>query len=358
MYKYIGSTIGVRLQAKVMVAGGITVALIALTSLVGCGWVDGFGHPPSPILPPQGSMGPGMEAPDLPSPEMDSGEPMINVSLWANLLENGEILWWATWTGGESPYSIEWDFGGGATNIPASPAISPASVTIEINGTGPYTCQATVTDAQGLFGSATRQYGLDYPNPDPENGEIVDDRIYAYYEKGQASAGEEILVTVTTGKLAHPFQFMLGVGLVMDEDAQYVRNSFNVGSPGGERDYPDGIWADVNPVSFALGPDALIIPGNNPEDSLGMKKRFDFNISPFNPILGPGEDIIGGQGDLFNLRFKYSVPGLKTLAFQRSNGVNRTYYMGAWDNAWDNSDRFWDDVSNLNPGLQTSIVVE
>ncbi len=219
-----------------------------------------------------------------------------------------------------------------------------------------YTAQVDYSSSENKYGNVGVIVGDQFGNTDTvhiflqhESVEIINDQLHAIFEKEKAEVGEEILVTVTTGQLSHPFQFMLNVGLVVDEDAEYVEDSFNVGSPGGKRDFPDGIWTMVDPIGFILGPDVLIQPGADPEQSLEGKSRIDFNVSPFR-----GNDVSGAGGDLFNCRFKYTEPGIKTLTFQDFNGVNRTYY----NDLEESRDTFWDDSSNSHPGMQTSIVVE
>lgn len=249
-----------------------------------------------------------------------------------------------------------------ATTITFTNGIQGTELQPDTQNPNRYSSQVDFSAANILYGYAQVTVSDQYENSDTgqlwlqhKSVGFVDDRLYAYYDKGQINVGEEVLITVVTGELAHPFRFLLGAGLVLDEDAEYVPNSFNIGSPGGSKEFPDGIWADVILDAFVLGPDALIIPGPNREGTLGDKKRYDFNISPLSLTFPESElDIVGGRGDLFNLKFKYSEPGIKTLTFQQSNGVNRTYY----GDYWTGTDRFWDDVSNWHPGLQTSLVVE
>jgi hypothetical protein len=72
------------------------------------------------------------------------------------------------------------------------------------------------------------------------------DTIAAVPTATAAAVGAPVTVSVETGAPANPFQFMNGVGIVVDNDATYVPNSFNVGAVGGARDAADGIWANMN----------------------------------------------------------------------------------------------------------------
>ena len=168
---------------------------------------------------------------------------------------------------------------------------------------------------------------------------LEDDTLYAFAFDPSISIGDSVTIQIVTGETAHPFQFMLGVGVVLDDDASYVGNSFNVGAIGGPRDAADGVWADITiDGGFALGPDILFIPGSNHDDSLGTSNRYDFNISPLQ--LGvelEDMDVPSVTGALFNFQVTYSSAGEKQIGFQEFNGVNRTYYSDATNRI----DRFW-----------------
>ena len=114
-------------------------------------------------------------------------------------------------------------------------------------------------------------------------------------------------IVVATGIPANPFQFMNGVGLVVEDGADYAANSFNVGSVGGAADDVDGIWTDMAPTGFLLAPDNFITK----KDLGGGTGRIDFNITP----LG-GSDVTTADGELFNFEMEFSAAGSYTITFQ------------------------------------------
>jgi hypothetical protein len=156
------------------------------------------------------------------------------------------------------------------------------------------------------------------------------DTLYAIPMATAAAVGDPVTILVYTGATG-PFQFLLNVGLVIPSDGAYVSETFNVGDIGGATADADGVWADIT-SAFILGPDALIMPGANPEDSLGTDNRFDFNVSPLF-----GTDQASVEGALFNAQFTFSAAGTKTITFQEFNGVNRTYY----SDFANGTDTFW-----------------
>jgi hypothetical protein len=75
-----------------------------------------------------------------------------------NLFGMQTSTWTAAWSGGTGPYTIAWNFGGGATNIPAAAATSPATATstwVDSAVAANYTVVVTVTDSQNVPGTAT-----------------------------------------------------------------------------------------------------------------------------------------------------------------------------------------------------------
>lgn len=364
-------------------------------------------------------------------PDVISRGPQVSVTVPADMNGMVAYAWVASWIGGTGPYTISWDFGGGAANIPIGAGVSPvtSNVMMNDNNTGAdlnFTYTVTVTDSQGLSGTASASYvlgitlnmsptidsmviagntltvtvsdGDDDPvtvsvsnhagmsadsaskvadgagvatfsftaddmlvgasttidvSADDGAGGVTTatsgtmtidpfapdaDSLYALPQSSSAGIGDLVTVLVYTGATGS-WQFMLGVGLIVPDDGTYESGTFNVGAVGGARDDADGVWADItNDGGFALGPDVLIIPGPNPDDSLGANNRFDFNISPL--IIGTAPvdmDLASVTGALFNLQFSFSSAGTKVFDFQAVNGVNRTYYADATNAV----DTFW-----------------
>ena len=107
--------------AKGMVVLGSTITMIAILSLVSCGWLAVPRSTPIPLSaqlesPGGGGLDQNAPAVGLMSPGGGSPGPVINVTLVADYPSAGEVEFLATWHSGTSPYTIAWDFGGGATN--------------------------------------------------------------------------------------------------------------------------------------------------------------------------------------------------------------------------------------------------
>lgn len=177
---------------------------------------------------------------------------------------------------------------------------------------------------------------------------IRPDSIYAMPAANKLFSGEDVLVTVSTGKTANPFQYMNGVTLSCDPGAEYVAKSLDFGSADeqidsfGPVDPLDGVWAAVNPQGFLRAPDEWHRMEGN-----GTGLDFiSFNITPLF-----GSDTTAG-GDLFNFRLAFNEVGTYRLGFQTVYVVSRTYYQDSTASA----DFFWSDDSNLHPF--NTIVVE
>jgi hypothetical protein len=167
---------------------------------------------------------------------------------------------------------------------------------------------------------------------------------------GAAAVGGAVQVIVLTGDPADPFQYMVGCGLTIEGDADYVRNSFDVGAPDatadtGSANPVDGIWAAMSPASgFLLAPDSFI----QSTDIGGGRERWDFNITPLR-----GSNLATAQGALFNAKFTFGTPGTKIFGFQDSTGgVKRTYY------ADDANEYFWGDVANTGAAAPNAVIIQ
>ena len=148
---------------------------------------------------------------------------------------------------------------------------------------------------------------------------LAPDTIYAIPLSGASSVGANVGIVVVTGVPANPFQFMNGVGLTVNDDADYVSGTFNAGAVGGAAGDIDGIWSAINPAGgILLAPDSFIVA----TDIGGGRERWDFNLTPIG-----GSDQTTASGELFNFEFTFSAAGTKTLGFQAITGiVSRTYY--------------------------------
>jgi hypothetical protein len=188
-------------------------------------------------------------------------------------------------------------------------------------------------------------------------GELAPDTLYAIPLQATAHVGEEVTVVVASGVPAHPFQYMNGAGLVVPDDGEYVRNSFEVGMPGGKTgsgEAADGIWAALMPRSFLLAPDEYILSS----PTTAGYRRWDFNVTPLQT-----HPVRGARGALFAARFRFATPGRKAFAFQRGGnvvitdwggaGIKRTYYSD------DATEYFWGNIANNGQmGFANAVLIE
>jgi len=155
-----------------------------------------------------------------------------------------------------------------------------------------------------------------------------------------------VTIVVATGVPASPFQYLNGVGITIDSDAEYVAESFNVGEPGGGVGDVDGIWGEMNPAGgFLLPPENFIQAKAVSSD----RERWDFNLTPVS-----GSALTEAAGALFCFKFQFSTPGVKTLGFEQGSGkISRTYYShGVGIN------HLWSDINNDGSVVRNSIIVE
>ncbi|MCB1216135.1 hypothetical protein KDL44_02000 [bacterium] len=207
--------------------------------------------------------------------------------------------------------------------------------------------------AGGIFGellvSATDMRGaVSTASPDParyQEFNLKDDALYVVATQPRMNVDENACFVVLTGRTAHPFQFLNGVGVVCTGNAGPNAYSYDAGAPDlDDATYKpvDGIWADMGSGSFLLPPDSFTSAVDLGDGSW----RIDYNITP----LG-GRDI-EAYGMLFNFELSFSEPGTYTLGFQDVNVVSRTYYQDSTAA----EDHFWSDISNNHP--YNTIVVE
>jgi hypothetical protein len=355
--------------------------------------------------------------------------PIVSVTPPADMNGGESHTWSASWVGGTAPYSISWNWGGGANpNTAAANGIAGTTNSQTVTMVNPsqtdsanYNLTVTVTDAQGLGQPATFAYVVDptlntapvitatnfaagtltVSVTDAEgddvtvditpsagisagstsdvvaggNGDatfslsaddifsgasgtvditatdtpgdtdtasqavniagitLIADTLIAVPLSGSSSTGTGVRVVVATGVPANAFQFMNGVGVTVESDAQYVATTFNAGAVGGAAGDVDGFWTAMAPGGgFLLPPDNFI----QASDIGGGQERWDFNLTPIG-----GSDQTTAEGALFNFEFSFSAAGTKTLGFQEFETVNRTYYQDG-----SNNEHFWGDITN------------
>jgi len=195
--------------------------------------------------------------------------------------------------------------------------------------------EITVDDGKG--GTDTAEFNITI---DPIS--IPDDALAAVPVMSSATTDDVVTIVVISGRFAHPFMYMNGVGLTVDSGAAYVDGTLNVGVPGGEQMDVDGVWTSVSPDSFLLPNDFIIME----QVVWGDRVRIDFNVTP----IGGHETTTGGA--LFNFGLSFDQAGTYTLGFEEFHDVKRTYYSDSTSTEY-----YWDDISNDYPGVPNSIEV-
>lgn len=264
----------------------------------------------------------------------------------ADMSGGAEAMWSASILGGIAPFTVSWDFGGGAMpNTVTLTGQTAAASTTPTMLTGHWFAVLTVADAAGHT-FVTPSPGVEYYVTDGIVNpiELASDTLYALPQLATAAVGEAVRVVVATGIPNNPFQYMTGAGLTMPSDGTYVKGSFNAGAPGGEAGDVDGYWAQMAPAGgFLLAPDSFIVP----VDIGNGRVRFDFNLTPLS-----GSNQFTAKGALFNAQFSFSTAGTKVFRFQQTQGVKRTYYSD------DSHEYFWGDIANAHAGIPNSVDVQ
>lgn len=113
--------------------------------------------------------------------------------------ESGEFS--VSWTSGTLPFTISWDFGGGADpDDITTPATSPNAQTVLLNvdAGGSFTVTAQVTDAQSLTGSANAQYSYGpSPNTAPVLTVTAGDGTTSITVRADDADGDDVTITAT-----------------------------------------------------------------------------------------------------------------------------------------------------------------
>lgn len=172
-------------------------------------------------------------------------------------------------------------------------------------------------------------------------------KLYAIPSTTTASVGETVTVLIYSGEfpLDAQFNFLDGAGLTVNEGADYVDLSYNVGAVGGNADESDGIWETMNPIPVGyIMPQDWMMSWKALHDNPTMG-RIDLHVC----AIG-GSNVTNG-GCLLNLGLEFESPGTYTLGFQFFEDVERTRYSDATSVI-----HYWDDISNDHAA--NTIVVE
>jgi len=126
------------------------------------------------------------------------------------------------------------------------------------------------------------------------------------------------------------FCYLNSVAVTIEEGAQYVPGSLNVGLPGGDQKDSDGLWASMSPIpaTFLLPDDSMIFP--IPVDGDWGRVFFGFSVTPVG-----GGDVTGG-GALLNFQLTFDIEGTYNHALLEFQEVKRTYYSDA-----DGNEHYW-----------------
>jgi PKD repeat protein len=207
----------------------------------------------------------------------------------------------------------EWDWNGDGTYDSNG---TSASVQHSYSTPGVYDANVRLTDSNNRQSKKTMLVWVT-----PNANTPPPDSIFALPSQSTAHDGEVVTVEVYTVGAAHPFQYMSGCGLTLENGNTYATQTFDAGV----LDY-DGLPGNVDGVWTAVGPSGgfLLVPDNfiQPTDIGGGRSRYDFNVTP----LG-GIDISGATGAMFN--FGLTVHSTVSFGFMAQDSVKRTYYNSA-----------------------------
>ncbi len=270
-------------------------------------------------------------------------EPLLNASVSSSTDNTLEI----EASGGTAPFTVRVSEPQGLVAEATEVTTDDGTATFSFNPVDPILgggglCFITVEDSLGFTHMTDTHIGIDAI-------QLNDDTLYAIPMRNEVKVDKPVTILVATGQTIHSFQFMLSVGLTVDGDANWDW-SLDSGALGGDPNIADGIWIPITGeynLFIGQGQWEPNFPSPDPDNSLGDRIRFDFNLSP----LG-GNDVPSVKGSMFSTGFSFPQPGLKRIGFQEFNGVNRTYYASLADS----EDRFWsvlmaDEMGNLHPSV-------
>src|SRR5207237_696973 len=114
----------------------------------------------------------------------------------------------------------------------------------------------------------------------PEGFAPAADTLYAIPQAAEAAVGEEVTVAIVAGPSTNPCRYPIA-GLTVEDDAEYVLDSYNVGDLEGGMYDVDGIWTGLlDPFDpFVPGPTVHDLFGDQ-ADIAGGRHRFDLGVTP------------------------------------------------------------------------------
>jgi len=196
----------------------------------------------------------------------------------------------------------------------------------------------------GVYGTITIIARDEHGAEDQTTFEIAPDplvvpegALVAVPSMGAAAVGGEVTINVISGDFpaGASFNYMNGVGVKVEEGAEYVDGTLNVGAVGGEQKDSDGLWAGMSPTpgSYLLPDDFMIV--ETPVDGEAGMIFIGFNVTP----IGGGDVTAGGV--LFNFGMTFTAAGTYNLSFIEFQDVKRTYYSDSTSAEFN-----WTDISN------------
>ena len=168
--------------------------------------------------------------------------------------------------------------------------------------------------------------GLGFYVPEP-------DSVFALPAATEVHAGGRVGVTVYSYESAHPLVHPV-VTIEPGSNARYVPYSLNIGIPGNDPYYPDGLWAEVGASEYAELPDNWI-------EDIGPFYQYRLFISV---AAHNGTPVSNGTGALFN--FELQLMGDSTLALVESDYLARTWYSDGTPSGNSEVNYFWAHCDN------------
>jgi len=178
---------------------------------------------------------------------------------------------------------------------------------------------------------------------------VPEDTLVAFPLKREVAVGEAVTVMVRTGDFpaGHSFRSGFTALLTVDAEPEFVMNSYNLGSVGGDSHEADGVWGTMDPPPSSFFMPHMVweyfrpVPESNPQ----------LHYCPcwaFAAVCGPTDS----GGDLFNLQLKFDYPGEYHLGFIATAEEHVTTYSDS-----SGGDPVWSDIGNDVAGFPNTITV-